>query len=382
MVGLIILCLSLLGYTGTIDLSIENLKIYEEDGYTKVIHTECNSSINLQGAPLLPAHKVKILILQDMEVDEIEIINSQYEEIELPSTIYPCQSLDTSGGFTTPDFEYYSLLYPFPQSLIYPISRTGYTMGFNIATLKIYPFQYISYAKKVRFYYHIEFSVTYRPSQVEHLRPQRRSEIAKKLVEETIKGIVLNPQDVEIYSPSIQIESRKSGDKVSIASYPSLEGNCVDYVIITNEALRDSFERLAEYRTKSGLLSHVMTIESIDTLYTGADIEEKIRNFLRDANIYWGTIFILLGGDVNIVPVRIVPGLSAIGKEIPTDLYYSGLDGTWNDDRDWIYGEDIPLCIWIEQQILSLLDFWFIDDMKGFYAQRGYIYKTTTGGNS
>jgi photosystem II stability/assembly factor-like uncharacterized protein len=376
--------ISLMAYTGSIDFSLDGLTVYEQDGYTRIVHNGCNSSILIPGAPLLPAHEIKILIPQDMEVDEIEIIGFQYEEINLPSPLYPCQSPDTSVGFIPPDPDYYLLQYPFPPELIYPLDRAGYTMGYNIATLKIYPFQYVSYEQKVLFYTHIDFALTYRPSQMEHLRPLRRSEVAQALVKESIKGLVINPEDIDAYAPSLQVESRRNNERVMITGCPSLEGNCVDYVIITNEALRDSFERLADYRTKSGLLTHVMTVESIDTLYQGADREERIRNFLKEANEYWGTIFVLLGGDVNIVPSRIVPGRASTGDsiQIPTDLYYSGLDGNWNGDLDWIYGEDIPQR---GDEVLSFslfLDFWFLDETNGLYTRNRCIYKTTTGGNS
>jgi hypothetical protein len=73
------------------------------------------------------------------------------------------------------------------------------------------------------------------------------------------------------------------------------------------------------------------------------DTEAKIRNFLRYAHLEWGTKYVLLGGDVQTIPVRKlyvnISGWDAgfifdrsIEGWIPSDLYYGALDGTWNNN--------------------------------------------------
>ena len=80
------------------------------------------------------------------------------------------------------------------------------------------------------------------------------------------------------------------------------------------------------------------------------DTAAKIRNFIRYANQKWRTRYVLLGGDVEIIPVReLYVNLSDwysgyIGEVpiegwIPSDLYFGCLDGTWNDDLDKKFGE-------------------------------------------
>ena len=80
------------------------------------------------------------------------------------------------------------------------------------------------------------------------------------------------------------------------------------------------------------------------------DTVAKIRNFIRYANQNWGTIYVLLGGDVEIIPVRKLyvnlsdwysgyVGEVPIEGWIPSDLYFGCLDGTWNDDLDKKFGE-------------------------------------------
>jgi len=80
------------------------------------------------------------------------------------------------------------------------------------------------------------------------------------------------------------------------------------------------------------------------------DTTAIIRNFIRYSYQELGTNYVLLGGDVEIIPVRkLYVNLSdwysgLIGEVpiegwIPSDLYFGCLDGTWNDDFDIKFGE-------------------------------------------
>jgi hypothetical protein len=103
----------------------------------------------------------------------------------------------------------------------------------------------------------------------------------------------------------------------------------VDYLIITdnhlwNEAtitptgsagdLVAAFQRLADWKTKRGLKARVVSVSDIvNGVYGGfvagaRDLQEVIRNFLKWAYSAWGISWVLLGGDVSVVPVRRVAG--------------------------------------------------------------------------
>ncbi|MCK5258747.1 MAG: right-handed parallel beta-helix repeat-containing protein, partial [Thermoplasmatales archaeon] len=80
------------------------------------------------------------------------------------------------------------------------------------------------------------------------------------------------------------------------------------------------------------------------------DTAAKIRNFIRYIHQEWGTKYVLLGGDVETIPVRKLyvnlsnwhssyVGEVPIEGWIPSDLYFGCLDGTWNDDFDKKFGE-------------------------------------------
>ena len=122
------------------------------------------------------------------------------------------------------------------------------------------------------------------------------------------------------------------------AMSPSPDGAPVEQVVVTSGALEASFQPFADHETFRGVPTVVRTTSWIDANYAGADRAARIRTFLRDAYDEWGTVYALLGGDVEHVPTRYVPWDGAI---IPTDLYYECLDREWNEDGDAVYGEPL-----------------------------------------
>ncbi|MBM4130275.1 hypothetical protein FJ250_04515, partial [bacterium] len=124
---------------------------------------------------------------------------------------------------------------------------------------------------------------------------------------------------------------------------PSLAGSPVAGLIITNAALAPAFQTLADYRTARGLPTVVATREYIVANHRqGSDLQETIRFYIQDAYAKWGIDYVLLGGDADILPPRLIlnsmyPPNSYTA--IPCDLYFACLDGNWNADGDENYGQ-------------------------------------------
>jgi hypothetical protein len=121
---------------------------------------------------------------------------------------------------------------------------------------------------------------------------------------------------------------------------PSLLGSAVAYVIVTSDEQQSEFQRLADWKTQSGVPAVVRTMSFIRAEYPGgSDDAERIRMFIRDAYVRWGTQWVLLGGDTDAVPTRF--GITTFygGESIAADIYFSCLDGSWNDDGDDLFGE-------------------------------------------
>ena len=123
-----------------------------------------------------------------------------------------------------------------------------------------------------------------------------------------------------------------------------------DYVIITSEALADATAdyTLVDFVAHKQAMGHtptIVTVEDIYGAYGGGDQPEQIRNFIRDAYNNWQTDYVLLAGDVNVVPIRFLHikhpywDMDDPQNLIPSDMYYQCLDGTFNDDGDDYWGE-------------------------------------------
>lgn len=121
---------------------------------------------------------------------------------------------------------------------------------------------------------------------------------------------------------------------------PSIQGSPVQYLILTNEALRPAFETLADWKTRQGVPAVVRTVEFLNQNYPfGVDLTDRLRLFIRDAYTQWGTLWVLLGGDIPVIPARYGHTTFFGGADIVTDLYYSDLDGNWDADGDSAFGE-------------------------------------------
>ncbi|MCK4236947.1 MAG: VCBS repeat-containing protein, partial [Candidatus Krumholzibacteria bacterium] len=151
--------------------------------------------------------------------------------------------------------------------------------------------------------------------------------------------IVINGEDASSYLfNEITVDD---GDRGFVPSYlPSMEGSEVAYIIITNEEMAPVFQTLADWKTRKGVPAVVRTTEWIEqNCRSGADLGESIRNFIREAYAKWGVEWVLLGGDTDIIPARFGYVTFYTGELIPTDMYYSCLDGSWNADGDSLWGE-------------------------------------------
>jgi len=121
---------------------------------------------------------------------------------------------------------------------------------------------------------------------------------------------------------------------------PSVLGSPVAYVIVTSDSMVAQFQRLADWKTQCGVPAVVRSMSFIHQNYPfGADDAERVRMFIKDAYTRWGTKWVLLGGDTDIIPVRLASTTFYGGDQIASDLYYSCLDGNWNADGDSLYGE-------------------------------------------
>jgi hypothetical protein len=113
-----------------------------------------------------------------------------------------------------------------------------------------------------------------------------------------------------------------------------------ELLILTSETFKDGFIPLKEIHDDSGTPTIIKTLTDV-----GSNSLEDIRDYIRDAYNNWGIDYVLIGGDIDIIPAPIlwVFGLDEetwpYDTYMPSDLYYSCLDGPYNYDGDDKWGE-------------------------------------------
>ncbi|MBN1349251.1 T9SS type A sorting domain-containing protein [candidate division KSB1 bacterium] len=117
-----------------------------------------------------------------------------------------------------------------------------------------------------------------------------------------------------------------------------------DYVIIVGSTdLVNAVDTLKTWKEEIGYNVAVVTTSDIYNQYSG-DNAERIWNFLHDRydREVWGIQYVLLVGDIDRIPMRILypDGNATSGGGYATDYYYAQLEEqTWDVDGDNRWGE-------------------------------------------
>jgi hypothetical protein len=299
----------------------------------------------IPGEPVVPFRTARILIPFGEEIQDIKVLPGEKKNLG-KILIEPGQdplpiSFEGNYTFTPLNETTYGSMEPYPKD-VYSVVGVQEKQGYKILYINLYPIMYIPKTKDTYYFGTFDLEVKTAPAQTLDRGLFRGSADDRELIERMVD----NPGEVAAYSQDI----------ASMGSSPLLDGN-YDYVIITNRALKDApgpynFTALVDWKRSKGVDATIVTVEEIYATYPGADDQEKIRGFIKDAYINNGITYVLLGGDADgsrlggdswdcIVPAR---GLWAWDYEasppnIPSDLYYACLDGNYDYNGNGVYGE-------------------------------------------
>ena len=108
-----------------------------------------------------------------------------------------------------------------------------------------------------------------------------------------------------------------------------------DYVIITVDKLVPAIINFSVWKWGTGHSVKIVNISWIDNAFTGDNLQEKIRNFLKNYSQPWGIKYVLIIGDNDTIPMktfRVDPNETQKNyRDIPTDYYYVNLTIDWGD---------------------------------------------------
>lgn len=308
----------------TITFSSRDLSFRKHLGYDQVRMKGLMSTAQ-PGSPRLPLANIVISIPAEMEAVSVKVVFTEKERLPGRYRIYPSQPPQpiSSGPvkFVEPDSAIYSSSQPYPGKIV-ELTGCGSLGGHKLANLLVYPLQYLPTKGSLILYTKVEFSLELAPS-LPPLEVRTRGEKAQRFYEQLVKDLVINPSELP-FPPGKSLPFSQN----------------FEYLIVTSSPLRPAFQPLADWKTQKGIPAAIRSISWIKQNYWGNDDAEKLRNYLRVAYQDSGLVWVLLGGDVEVVPCRKAwVSTGAYADTIPCDQYYSDLDGSWDENENLIYGE-------------------------------------------
>lgn len=295
------------------------------------------------GEPALPVRAIKLLLPPGHRVEAVSIRPA--EEMALPGShvVAPRQRpWPLSWGtppHTGPDRVVYGSDTVQPEHLA-EAQAPQRLRGFNLLPVLIRPVSYRPRSGKLGYTPSLTVVVNTAPGRAR--TPQQAARYRGLAADfERVRREVVNPRMLDRYP--VSAGSTRQNHR---------------YVVVTTQAMAscsgaNTLQTLLADKESRGISTHLETMESIRTSYGGTDDAEKVRNFIKDMYENHGTEFVLLAGDADLeevggetqaplVPVRGLWGNIGYGDEtnIPSDLYYGCLDGTFNQNGNSLWGED------------------------------------------
>lgn len=274
------------------------------------------------GTPILPWQHVSLMLPQGMEAKSIRIEFADFVELDGKYNLYPVQPdrpISAEGPFEfMKNEESYRSAEPFPTRVSSDV-KTHYLNGVGFAFSGFTPMRYVAATKTVSYARTVKVTVETVASRADQSRK-----------------LWLRPENKKSMSKLAQ------NDDV-LATYQRRDNALPTYevLVITPTSYAGSFDSYIDQYASRGLRVRVAPVEGIYSSTSGRDNQEKIRNYIIHEYEENGIEMVVLGGDVNLVPYRSLWCFAQEGYEdnVPADLYYAALDGTWNDNNNYLWGE-------------------------------------------
>ncbi len=299
----------------------------------------------------LPVKPVNVLIPFGSEIDDIEIqwgssemISSGLEVDKVPmfdikSTILP----EHKGELDEIQEQSLSSIRDIEPGI--EDSGVKFFRGFSYNVLSVSPFQYELSGDSLYFYSSAEVTLK--------LGDEPLNDRSELLRIGSPDGYLFDIDELleREFVPTYPLVSEILGEYEDLAlisdrSIPQ-PGEEFSMVVITSSGFYDDFIPFAEWKINKGIATKIVNVSDItsDADYNGVDTQEEIHNFIKDAYNNWNTEYVILGGDVSIVPhrgfyVSMTTGSGPVADHIPADLYYACLDDPFNNDGDSRWGEE------------------------------------------
>ena len=305
-----------------ISFSSNDLQFSKSKGYDLVRLSGCAPTTEI-GKPELAVEHLTFVIPPNAEVKGVEVTSTKRFEVAGEFKILPAQYPEPFAikykpkPFVKPDPAVYGLSAEFPGVLA-EVTHKGTKGGFRLATVVVYPLQYIPTHGKLYLYQHMQVRLHYDEGVV----PAEPIWLHKLEYETAaVKRLVVNPEDVERWTPPIKKVDRFEMDDTTFVN--------PEYAIMTPDAYVSDFAPLRDWKCRKGVPTEIFTLTWILNNYPGANDTVKVRNFIEDYNQNHGTDYFLCVGDWGVFPMKRMYMSTAYDYHISTDFWYADYDGDW-----------------------------------------------------
>lgn len=278
---------------------------------------------------------LEFILPLDEETVSVELENPKYKTYQKSIDVFSGDMTITDGRLAN-KHQNPSPLFPSSKSLTY---NSYFKQGIHILLIKI-PHQVYRYeVKELEVLQEGQIKITSKASRYSNEKANLLTNL----------GDLTKISRDKVIEPRVKQSYQSHYNSSKIPTRNDLNLSPTEMIIISPSTLVSVWNNYASYKTSLGVTSQVVDISSITSTYSGRDISEKIRNFLIDVYTEWSSNdtplrFVLLGGDHNLIPSRVLKISASYNgswhnNSVYSDLYYAGLDGDWDNDQDNLFGE-------------------------------------------
>ncbi len=305
------------------------------DGDFQRLSVEGYGYLNHPGAPELPSRIYAVALPPGTTLETLEIRTGpaiavpgrfNIQPVDIPRVITGKNPVHYARDFTAFQKTYETVYHTdswYPAEL-FGLEGSAHLRRYNLINVRVTPFQYNPVSGELKYY----------PSPVIEITT-RQGDVDETLLSDLAPGIENRACDFILnYRECREWYGEGNGSR-----------GLHDFVIITTADLVNAVNDLVIYETTKGRTVEVVTVDWIDVNYSGVDLAQKMRNFLREKypSAQWGIEDVLLVGHHSDVPMRLTDQDLGYGKP-RTDFYFAELSEpdnvNWDHDGDGNYWED------------------------------------------
>ena len=300
--------------------------------YDELVYENC-LNLGEEGNPAMPQMAANVLLRRGEAALSIEVMSVSYYDGYENLRLKPAGKPVPLSKIYDEDYTYWeSDIYSLDSS--YPAEKTsaldtGFLSGHPITTFTLCPVEYTPVTGETRFMENIVLRV-------------RTGNDNRAIAAESL----LRHDDAIAVRLAKLVDNVTAIDRYSNTSQTRPDE--YDILLITGASLLPHFGEYISFKESCGYYVATLTTDYINSNYTGADTQAKIRNAIIDYYQNQNISYVILGGDsdpenahADVIPHRgfYADAGGETDYDIPADMYYACLDGTWNDDNDNMWGE-------------------------------------------